>query len=54
VNVAEAYPVESFSASAVKNLLAEAQKNSSSADESVANEAKIEVEVLEALAAVAK
>lgn len=54
VNVAEAYPVEDFSAANVKNLLAEAQKNASSADEAVANEGKIEVEILEALAAVAK
>lgn len=47
----EAYPLESFDASAVKTLLAEAEKNASSTDETVAAEASIEVEVLEALQA---
>lgn len=45
----EAFPLDSFEPSTVKTLLAEAQKNASSADEKVAAEASIEVEVLEAL-----
>ncbi|QPG76748.1 delta subunit of the central stalk of mitochondrial F1F0 ATP synthase, atp16 [Brettanomyces nanus] len=47
----EAHPLEDFDASAVKAQLAEAQKNVESADEEVAAEAAIEVEVLEALSA---
>lgn len=39
---------------AIRSLLSEAQKNAASSDEAVATTAKIEVEVLEALAAVAK
>lgn len=54
VNAFEAAPVEDFSASQVKTLLADAQKNAASSDEATATQAKIEVEVLEALAAVAK
>lgn len=54
VNAVDAYSVDDFSASEVKSLLAEAQKNVTSSDEATATQAKIEVEVLEALAAVAK
>lgn len=54
VNAVDAYPVEDFSATEVKQLLADAQKNAASGDEGVAQQAKVEVEVLEALAAVAK
>jgi hypothetical protein len=39
---------------AVRSLTAEAQKNASSSDEEISAEAKIELEVLEALAPVAK
>jgi len=54
VNAIEASPLEDFSAAEAKSLLAEAQKNAASSDEATATQAKIEVEVLEALAAVAK
>ncbi|MBQ5154062.1 F0F1 ATP synthase subunit epsilon [Macrococcus caseolyticus] len=54
VNAIEAAPLDAFSASEVKSLLANAQKNATSSDEATATQAKIEVEVLEALAAVAK
>lgn len=54
INAVEAYPVEDFSAEAVRRLTTEAQKNAASSDEAVATEAKIELEVLEALSAVAK
>ena len=54
LNAVDAYPLEDFSASEVKTLLANAQKNLTSSDEGAATQAKIEVEVLEALAAVAK
>lgn len=54
INAIDAYPLEDFSASEAKNLLSEAQKNASSSDEAVAAQAKIEVDVLEALVAVAK
>jgi F-type H+-transporting ATPase subunit delta len=46
----EAFSLDSFDASTVKTLLAEAQKNAASSDEKIAAEASIEVEVLEALA----
>lgn len=49
ITTVEAFPLESFEASTVKSLLAEAQKNAASSDEKVAAEASIEVEVLEAL-----
>lgn len=54
VNAVEGFPVEDFSASEVKSLLADAQKNAASSDEATSSQAKIEVEVLEALSAVAK
>lgn len=54
INVVEAFAPEDFSAETVKTLLAEAQKNATSSDESVAAEAKIEIEVLEALSHIAK
>ncbi|KAK9464659.1 ATP synthase subunit delta [Lipomyces arxii] len=54
INAVEAYPVEDFSAEAVRTQLAEAQRNATSGSEIDQVEAKIEMEVLEALAAVAK
>jgi F-type H+-transporting ATPase subunit delta len=54
INAGEAFPVEDLSGEAVRRLTTEAQKNASSSDEAVALEAKIELEVLEALSAVAK
>ncbi|KAK9476760.1 ATP synthase subunit delta [Lipomyces japonicus] len=54
INAVEAYPVEDFSAEAVRTQLAEAQKNATTGSEIDQVEAKIELEVLEALAAVAK
>lgn len=51
ITTPEAFPLESFDAATVKSLLAEAVKNSASADEKIAAEASIEVEVLEALSA---
>ncbi|ODV95109.1 hypothetical protein PACTADRAFT_49858 [Pachysolen tannophilus NRRL Y-2460] len=54
ITAIEAFTPDSFSPEAIKSQLTEAQKNLSSADEAVAAEAAIEVEVLEALAAVAK
>ncbi|KAK7207218.1 F1 complex, delta/epsilon subunit of ATPase [Myxozyma melibiosi] len=54
INAVEAYPVEDFSAEAIRAQLAEAQKNSTSGSEIDQVEAKIELEVLEALSAVAK
>ncbi|ODQ69785.1 hypothetical protein LIPSTDRAFT_32736, partial [Lipomyces starkeyi NRRL Y-11557] len=51
INAIEAYPVEDFSAEAVRAQLAEAQKNATSGSEIDQVEAKIELEVLEALAA---
>ncbi|KAK9382565.1 ATP synthase subunit delta [Kockiozyma suomiensis] len=54
INAIEAYPVEDFSAEAIRTQLAEAQKNSTSGSEIDQVEAKIELEVLEALSAVAK
>nr|AAC15908.1 ATP synthase F1 deta subunit [Kluyveromyces lactis] len=50
----EAFPLESFSPENVRSLLAEAQKNVSSADEVAAAEAAIQLEVLEALQAALK
>ncbi|KAK9325802.1 ATP synthase delta chain mitochondrial precursor [Lipomyces orientalis] len=54
INAVEAHPVEDFSADAVRAQLAEAQKNATSGSEIDQVEAKIELEVLEALASVAK
>ncbi|KAK9457710.1 ATP synthase subunit delta [Dipodascopsis uninucleata] len=54
INAVEAYPIEDFSADLVRSQLAEAQKNSTSGSEIDQVEAKIELEVLEALSAVAK
>ncbi|KAK9451716.1 epsilon subunit of F1F0-ATP synthase [Limtongia smithiae] len=55
INAVEAYPLEDFSAEAIRAQLAEAQKNSTVAASEIDQiEAKIELEVLEALAAVAK
>lgn len=51
ITTPEAFPLEAFDAASVKTLLAEAVKNSASADEKIAAEASIEVEVLEALSA---
>ncbi|EPE07271.1 atp synthase delta mitochondrial [Ophiostoma piceae UAMH 11346] len=55
INAVEAYPLEDFSAEAVKAQLAEAQKiaNGSGSEQDIA-EAKIEVEVLESIQAVLK
>ncbi|AOA61021.1 F1F0 ATP synthase subunit delta, mitochondrial [Komagataella phaffii CBS 7435] len=54
ISTIEAFTLDSFSAEEINRLLAESQKNVSSADEAVAAEAAIEVEVLEALQAVVK
>ncbi|RPA78693.1 ATP synthase delta chain [Ascobolus immersus RN42] len=52
INAVECYPVEEFSAENVKNELAEAQKIASgSGSEADIAEAKIEIEVLEAIQA---
>ncbi|CAK7238744.1 MAG: delta subunit of the central stalk of mitochondrial F1F0 ATP synthase, atp16 [Sporothrix thermara] len=55
INAVEGYPIEDFSAEAVKAQLAEAQKiaNGSGSEQDIA-EAKIEVEVLESIQAVLK
>ncbi|CAK7232169.1 delta subunit of the central stalk of mitochondrial F1F0 ATP synthase, atp16 [Sporothrix bragantina] len=55
INAVEGYPIEDFSAEAVKSQLAEAQKiaNGSGSEQDIA-EAKIEVEVLESIQAVLK
>ncbi|CAK7563322.1 MAG: delta subunit of the central stalk of mitochondrial F1F0 ATP synthase, atp16 [Sporothrix epigloea] len=55
VNAVEGYPIEDFSAEAVKAQLAEAQKiaNGAGSEQDIA-EAKIEVEVLESIQAVLK
>ncbi|KAL2273011.1 hypothetical protein FJTKL_05629 [Diaporthe vaccinii] len=52
INAVEAYPLEDFSAEAVRNQLAEAQKvaNGSGSEQDIA-EAKIELEILETLQA---
>lgn len=49
INAIEAFTTDSFSSEAIKSQLAEAQKNAASADEVIAAEASIQVEVLEAL-----
>ncbi|KAF2203134.1 ATP synthase subunit delta, mitochondrial [Delitschia confertaspora ATCC 74209] len=55
INAVEAYPLEDFSAEAVRNQLAEAQKVASgSGSEQDIAEAKIEIEVLEGLQAALK
>jgi len=55
INAVEGYPLEDFSADAVKNQIAEAQKiaNGSGSEQDIA-EAKIELEVLESLQAALK
>ncbi|KAF4554103.1 ATP synthase subunit delta [Elsinoe fawcettii] len=55
INAVEGYPVEDFSAEAVRNQIAEAQKiaNGGGSEQDVA-EAKIELEVLESLQAALK
>ncbi|KAJ9622347.1 delta subunit of the central stalk of mitochondrial F1F0 ATP synthase, atp16 [Taxawa tesnikishii (nom. ined.)] len=55
INAVEAYPLEDFSADAVRNQIAEAQKiaNGSGSEQDIA-EAKIELEVLESLQAALK
>ncbi|ERS97170.1 ATP synthase subunit delta, mitochondrial [Sporothrix schenckii ATCC 58251] len=55
INAVEGYPIEDFSAEAVKSQLAEAQKiaNGSGSEQDIA-EAKIEVEVLESIQAALK
>ncbi|CAK7200750.1 delta subunit of the central stalk of mitochondrial F1F0 ATP synthase, atp16 [Sporothrix eucalyptigena] len=55
INAVEGYPIEDFSAEAVKAQLAEAQKiaNGAGSEQDIA-EAKIEVEVLESIQAVLK
>lgn len=55
VNAVEAYPIEDFSAEAIRAQLAEANKVASgSGSEQDIAEAKIEIEVLEALQAAMK
>lgn len=54
VNAVEAYVPEDFSLETIKSLLAEAQKNATSSNELIAEEAKIEIEVLDALSHIAK
>ncbi|OBA20984.1 epsilon subunit of F1F0-ATP synthase N-terminal domain-containing protein [Metschnikowia bicuspidata var. bicuspidata NRRL YB-4993] len=54
VSAIEAFKPEQFDAQQIKTLIADAQKRASSADETVAAEANIELEVLEALQHVAK
>ncbi|KAI3337307.1 ATP synthase delta chain [Xylariaceae sp. AK1471] len=55
INAVEGYPLEDFSAEAVRSQIAEAQKvaNGSGSEQDIA-EAKIELEVLESLQAVLK
>lgn len=45
INAVEAYPMSDFSAEAVRDAIADAQKGASSATEHEAAEAKIELEV---------
>lgn len=54
ISAIEAVKPDQIDASAVKNLIADAQKRAESSDEVVAAEANIELEVLEALQHVAK
>lgn len=54
ITTIEAFEPTAFSPEAIKSQLTEAQKNATSSDEVVAAEASIQVEVLEALQAVAK
>lgn len=54
VSAMDAYPLSAFNPQVVQTLLAEAQKNAASGDEEVAKQAKIELELLEALAAAVK
>ncbi|KAH3679609.1 hypothetical protein WICMUC_000841 [Wickerhamomyces mucosus] len=54
ITAVEAFEPTAFSPESIKSQLAEAQKNVSSSDEAVAAKAAIQVEVLEALQAIAK
>ncbi|CDR43691.1 CYFA0S12e03290g1_1 [Cyberlindnera fabianii] len=54
ITAIEAFEPTAFSSEAIKSQLAEAQKNVNSSDEAVAATASIQVEVLEALQAIAK
>lgn len=54
INAVEAFAPEEFSLETVKSLLAEAQKNATSSNDYVAEEAKIQIEVLEAISHIAK
>lgn len=54
ITAIEAFDPSSFSTESIKSQLTEAQKNLTSSDEAVAAEAAIQVEVLEALQAIAK
>lgn len=54
INAVDAYPISAFRPEAVRTLLEEARKNSTSSDEEVAAQAKVELELLEALSAVVK
>ncbi|ODQ77435.1 hypothetical protein BABINDRAFT_10081 [Babjeviella inositovora NRRL Y-12698] len=54
ITAIEAYKAEDFSADEIRTLIAAAQKNVSSADEAVAAEAAIQLEVLEVLQTIAK
>ena len=54
ISAIEAFKPDQIDASAAKNLIADAQKRAESGDETVAAEANIELEVLEALQHVAK
>ncbi|KAI5957361.1 ATP16 [Candida jiufengensis] len=54
ISAIEAFKPDQIDASAVKNLIADAQKRAESGDEVVAAEANLELEVLEALQHVAK
>ncbi|EMG49176.1 ATP synthase delta chain, mitochondrial, partial [Candida maltosa Xu316] len=54
ISAIEAFKPDQIDISAVKNLIADAQKRAESSDEKVAAEANIELEVLDALQHVAK
>ena len=49
ISAIEAFKTDQIDLSAVKNLIADAQKRAESSDEKVAAEANIELEVLDAL-----
>lgn len=54
ISAIEAFTPEQFDVQTIRDLISDAQKRSASGDEKVAAEANIELEVLEALQAVAK